>query len=239
MTLLHQKQRHRDEQGRFIAEYSDYAIVYQLLEECFAESLGNVKRYTDDRIRMIEVVGKMTPRDLADKINVSTAAISQWSKPLLEKGVLNWCDETGAIFGNDLALEKAKRAGKAYLCVAGRNSLPSPFQLTGDPRWDKGGDLWAAYDLGLGDSPGDSDQASAMIENLSSEAVESFDAGDSKGTDGNGVKALSGKTNDEIKKMLEKFRETQSAGGSEDLVGDQLFQEFSNILSTEGIGAIN
>ena len=51
ITLLHQKQRSRDEQGRFIADISDYAIAYQLLEESFAESLGNVKRYTDDRIR--------------------------------------------------------------------------------------------------------------------------------------------------------------------------------------------
>jgi hypothetical protein len=32
ITLIYQKQRCRDEQGRFIAEYSDYAIVYQLLE---------------------------------------------------------------------------------------------------------------------------------------------------------------------------------------------------------------
>ena len=83
----------------------------------------------------------MTPRDLAERTGVSTAAISQWSKPLIEKGVLNWCDETGVDFGDDLALEKAKRSGKAYLCVAGGKSLPSPFQLTGDPRWDTGGDL--------------------------------------------------------------------------------------------------
>ena len=50
ITLLYQKQRSRDEQGRFIADISDYFIAYQLLEESFAESLGNVKRYTDDRI---------------------------------------------------------------------------------------------------------------------------------------------------------------------------------------------
>ena len=151
---------------------SDYAIVYQLLEESFAESLGNVKRYTDDRIRMIEKEGMMTPRDLSEKIGVSTAAISQWSKPLIEKGVLTWCDESGAVFGDDLALEKAKRSGKAFLCVAGGKSLPSPFQLTGDPRWDTGGDLYAAYDLQLGDGGGDDDQALAVTENIISESVE-------------------------------------------------------------------
>jgi hypothetical protein len=78
--------------------------------------------------------------------------------------------------------------------------------------WSKihGGDLWAAYDLALGDPAGDSDQASAMIENLSSEAVESFDAGHSKGTDMTAVNALSGKSNDEIKKLLESLRDKQT-----------------------------
>ena len=114
------------------------------------ESLGAGKRYTDDRIQMIEKEGMMTPGNLSKKIGVSTAAISQWSKPLIEKGVLTWCDETGAVFGDDLALEKAKRSGKAFLCVLGKKSLPSPYQLTGDPRWDTGGDLYCVYDLELG-----------------------------------------------------------------------------------------
>ena len=138
MTLLHQKQRRKDEQGRFIADYIDYYIVYQLLEESFAESLGDVKRYTDDRIRMIEKEGIMTPRALSEKSGVTTAAISQWSKGMIDKGVLTWCDETGAVFGDGAALEKAKRSGKAYLCVAGGKSLPTPYQLTGDSRWDRG-----------------------------------------------------------------------------------------------------
>ena len=155
--------------------------MYQLLEESFAESHGDVKRYTDDRIRLIEKEGMMTPRDLSDRTGVTTAAISQWSKSLIEKGVLTWCDESGAGFGDDLALEKAKRSGKAFLCVAGGKSLPSPFQLTGDSRWDTGGDLYAAYDLQLGDGGVDGDQKLAVTENIISESVE--DSGiDSDGT---------------------------------------------------------
>ena len=84
---------------------------------------------------------------------------------------MTWCDETGAEFGDDLALEKAKRSGKAFLSVAGGKSLPSPFQLTGDPRWDKGGDLYEAYDLQLGDDGDDDDQASAATDNIISESV--------------------------------------------------------------------
>ena len=239
IALIHQKHRRRDEQGRFISDYSDYAIVYQLLEESFAESLGDVKRYTDDRIRLIENVGMMTPRDLAERTGVSNAAISQWLKPLIEKGALNWCDETGIDFVDDLALEKAKRSGKAYLCVAGGNSLPSPFQLTGDFRWDRGGDLYAAYDLVLGESTDDSDQAFAVTENIISVPVEKCDSGDIQENDEVGVKVLSEKTNDDIKKMMETFRENQSTRDVDNSIGDQLFHEFNDILSTEGVSAVN
>ena len=239
MTLLHQKHRRRDEQGRFISDISDYGIVYQLLEESFAESLGKVKRYTDDRIRFIENVGMMTPRELAERIGISTAAISQWLKPLIEKGVLNWCDETGAVFGDDLALEKAKRSGKAYLCVAGWNSLPSPFQLTGDFRWDRGGDLYAAYDLELGDGGNDDD--SAGISNDFDVATKNvaIDDGDKHEEGTPAVKLLSEKTNDDIKKMMETFRKNQSTRDVDNSIGDQLFHEFNDILSTEGVSAVN
>ena len=67
MTLMYQKQRRRDEQGRFIANYIDYAIVYRLLEESFAESLGNVKRYTDARIRILLKKIMVTPQALSDR----------------------------------------------------------------------------------------------------------------------------------------------------------------------------
>jgi hypothetical protein len=132
-------------------------------------------------------------------------------------------------------LEKAKRSGKAFLCVAGRNTLPTPFQVTGDPRWDTGGDLWTAYDLQLGDGGGDDDRVLAVTENIISGSAERCDSDDNQA----GVKLLSEKTNDEIKKMMKAFRENQSAGDSEGPIGDQLFQEFGDILSVEGIGAIN
>lgn len=226
MTLLYQKQRSRDEQGRYIADISDYAIVYQLMEESFAESLWDVKRYTDDRVRMIESAGMMTPRELAEKTGVSTAAISQWSKSLIEKGVLGWCDENGAEFGDDLALEKAKRSGKAYMRVVGGNRLPSPFQLTGDPRWDEGGDLWTAYDLGM-DQGGIDDQELVLTGQAFNGSVEDSDID----SDGAGVKVLSEKTNDEIKKIMETFRENQVVDEHGQEVGKQLFLDFDNVLS--------
>ena len=235
MTLIYQKQRSRDEQGRFIADYSDYAIVYQLLEESFAESLGSFKRYTDDRIQMIEKVDRITPRALSEKSGVSTAAISQWSKPFIEKGVLTWCDETGVEFSDDLALEKAKRSGKAFLCVAGSKSLPSPFQLTGDPRWDKDGDLYAAYNLHLDDGTGDGNRALEVTENIISESVERCDSDDNQPA----IKLLSEKTDNDIKKILKTFRENRIIDEHDQEDGSQMYFDFSEMLSIEGSSTIN
>ena len=155
IALVHQRQRSRDDMRNVIAEYSDYFIAHQLIGDSFRESLGEGQRYTDKRIRLIEKEGQMTPRALSEKTEVSTAAISQWLKPLIEKGVLDWCDEKGHGFMDVADLEKAKRSGRAYLKVAGGKRLPSVFELTGDARWDKGGDLYLAYDLHLDGEPGD------------------------------------------------------------------------------------
>ena len=123
IALIHQRQRRRDDMGNVIAEYADYALAYQLVGDAFRESLGEGQRYTDKRIRLIEKEGQMTPRALSKKEGVSTAAISQWLKPLIEKGVLNWCDEKGHGFMDVADLEKAKRSGRAYLTVVGGKRL--------------------------------------------------------------------------------------------------------------------
>ena len=155
VALIHQRQRGRDDMGNVTAEYSDYFIAHQLIGDSFRESIGEGQRYTDDRIRLIEKDGRMTPRALSEKTGVSTAAISQWLKPLIEKGVLDWCDEKGLGFMNVADLERAKRSGRAYITVADGRRLPTVFELTGDPRWDKEGDLYLAYDLHLNGDAGE------------------------------------------------------------------------------------
>ena len=99
--------------------------------------------------------------------------------------------------------------------------------------------LYAAYDLELGDGCGDNDQAFAVTENIISESVEKCDSGDIQENDEVGVKVLSEKTNDDIKKMMETFRENQSTRDVDNSIGDQLFHEFNDILSTEGGSAVN
>jgi len=225
ITILHQKQRNEDEQGRLIAEMADYAIAYQLMEESFNESLGNTKRYTDNRIRLIEKEGIMTPRDLANKTNVSTAAISQWLKPLIKKGVLTWCDENGVEFDDKPAMEKAKRSGKAFLCVAGGKSLPTPFQLTGDPEWDRGGSLYEAYDLQLDD----------VVSDVIDSDMDKVD--DAKLPD-EGVKVISEKTDNDVKNYMEIFREKQKKSEPDETEVMDLVKDFGDIFSINDVGAV-
>lgn len=149
ISTIHQKQRRKDDMGRVIAEMQDYAIAFQLINDSFMESLGEGKKYTDARIKIIEKNKMISSKDLSKVTGVSGAAISQWMKPLIDDGVLAWCDEKGDEFEDTASLEKAKRSGSAFVRVAYVNSLPTPFQLTGDKRWDKDGDLYIKYDLGF------------------------------------------------------------------------------------------
>jgi hypothetical protein len=191
IALIHQRQRCRDDMGNVIAEYADYAMAYQLVVDAFRESLGEGHRYTDKRIRLIEDLGQMTPRGLSEKEGISTAAISQWLKPLIEKRVLSWCDEKGVGFEGAAELEKAKRSGNAYLTVSERCSLPTVYQLTGDSRWNSGGEFWELYDLGFESSDPD-DVESTVLPDMETEnlKVENSIPSDVVGA----VKVLSEKT---------------------------------------------
>ncbi len=133
---------------RIIADVVDYAIARQIIDVPFCESLGD-SRFTDSRIRYVDDQGPITPRDLAKHLGISGAAITSWSKRWLDKEVLTWVDDQGAVIKNKNELKKIKHSGKAYLKVVGVNRLPTPFEITGDQAWDVGGELYQLYDLEL------------------------------------------------------------------------------------------
>ena len=236
-ALIHQKQRSRDEMGNVIAEYSDYALAYQLIGDSFRESLGEGQRYTDNRMRLIEEYGVITPRALSKKDGISTAMISQWSKPLIGKGVLDWCDEKGHGFRGVADLEKAKRSGKAYLKVVGGRFLPTVFELTGDSRWDKGEELYLAYDLHL-DNDADEQEFYQDDETVSRQDI-IFDTEDHTSDENQAVKVLSEKTHAEVLKMVEDFRKNQPAIDPNSVVSINLSNEFAEILSPDRYGMVN
>ena len=238
IALIHQKQRRRDDMGHVIADYSDYALAYQLIGDAFRESLGEGQRYTDDRIRLIEKEGIITPRALSKKESVSTALISQWSKPLIQRGVLNWCDEKGHGFMDVAGLEKAKRSGRAYLKVVGGRYLPTVFELTGDPRWDRAGDLYAAYDLHLDGDAGD--QVYHQDEETDEGQDIIFDAENATSNDNPGVKVLSKITHSDVLKIVDDFREHQLYIDPENAINiNNLSNEFAEILTQGPFGMVN
>jgi hypothetical protein len=190
IALIHQRQRSRDDQGRVAAEYADYALAYQLTGDSFRESLGEGHRYTDDRIRLIEKKGPITPKALSEKFGISGAAVTQWMRPWIEKGVLEWCNINGAGFTDIAELGRAKRIGQAFVKVAERPCLPSPYQLTGDYRWDSGGDLWELFDLCIEENESDVKDAGDHVHgDTGALADENFDTS----FPDKGVKALSEK----------------------------------------------
>lgn len=230
ITLLHQKQREKDDMGRLIAEIQDYAIAYQLIEPSFRESLGG-GMYTDRRIQLIDKIGPVAPRDLAKSEGVSGSAITDWSKNWLEKGIVIWTDDQGLrIKKKDQ--KKMKHSGKAFLKVVGLNRLPTPFELTGDDRWDVSGELYEMYDLKLesaedviGVNPCDQDDLNSDSDS------EPVDNGGDDDDGGSGVKELKVRTQEEVKELVrESIRKQREEYVPDDAETKKLDEEFKAIL---------
>jgi DNA primase len=155
VTCAYQFQRNRNDDGKIIAEMSDYSIALQIVTESFRENMGAPDEKTKERIEFIKEKRMVFSKDIAEKYGVSSSAVSSWTSKKVKEGTLAWCDEKGNSFYDDKDLNKAKRSGKAYLKVQDEydtskiTGLPSPYDLTGDPEWNKEGKLLKLYDLEL------------------------------------------------------------------------------------------
>ena len=113
--------------------------------------------------------------------------------------------------------------------------MPTPFQLSGDPRWDKDGDLYTAYDLELG---GDHiDPVIPVSESVGAGQVvkiaDEMDQDDVSMTQNQaGVKVLSEKSKEDIKKMVEEMKHDQAEIEVKDSEIFNLTDEFDGILSS-------
>ncbi len=191
--------------------------------------------FTDKRIKLIERKEPILPRVLAEVVDITGSALSQWMKPWVDKGVLIWCDEKGIEFSGVETLEKAKRSGKAYIRVSRPNSLPTPYQLTGDERWYEGGEFFRMYDLDLGKSKPDADLDED--EDLSDTLNTSKDSDHSDNNKDNansmkGVKPFSGISH---KELMKKIREESAKNKSEpdDSEVMKLVTEFEKYLKND------
>jgi DNA primase len=155
VVCAYQFQRKQDNKGRFIAEICDYWMALQIVREAFRETLGQQSREDALRIKFIRENGPVQYGTLTSEWGVSKSSLSGWVRGKFYDGVLSWCGEDGYEFDDDPALKKAKHSGKAYLKINDSfhvndvTGLPTPFELTGNPHWDEGGELYRLYDLGF------------------------------------------------------------------------------------------
>ena len=149
MTVTYQKQREVDAEGRLVSEIADYAMAYQLVAKSFMEDIGLKDESNDERINLIKSKGKLSVRALAELVDVSRPAITDWAKSRLHRGVLEWCDKDGRPFESEAMLKRAKHAGDVYLRIPFNLGLPTPYELTADQQWKEQGELFELYDLGF------------------------------------------------------------------------------------------
>jgi DNA primase len=155
IACFYQMQRKKDGLGRVVAEIADYWMALQIVHEAFRENMGDQSKNTEERLKVIKEAVMVKPKDLAKKLGVSGSAVSGWSNKKVQEGVLVWCDSIGETFGNERDLKKAKHSGNAYLRISDDYTpinvagLPTPFNLTGDPKWNEGGECLLKYDLEL------------------------------------------------------------------------------------------
>jgi len=127
----------------------------QVVQDAFRENMGAQDKKTEKYLAVIREKERITPGNLAKMFGVSGSAISSWVGKRIRDGMVEWVDKDGYHFVDDKALETAKRKGTAFIKISDtyRNEivggLPTPFDLSGDPRWNEGGELLKLYDLGL------------------------------------------------------------------------------------------
>ena len=207
------------------------------------DSIGEVNGYTKKRIKIIEKRGMISSKDLAKVMGVSGAAISQWTKPMIEKGVLMWVDEADNTFADVESLEKAKRSGKAFIKVANYNRLPTPYELTGNPDWDIEGELYRQYDLGFKSTDTDVldlDEGERSSFSLNT-PTDSYDVENKEETvdSTEGVKALRPIPHKDAMKMVEESKENQEECDPNDPGMLKLCDEFNSFLKNDNVSAIN
>ena len=153
IACAYQNQRQKDDQGRIIADMGDYCMALQIVQDAFRENMGAQDKKTEKFLNALQEKGIMTPGSLAKMFGLKH--LSNWPQKNVTAGRVKWCREDGTYFKDDYELDKAKHSGKAFLKISENykqetiTGLPTPYDISGDPKWDVGGELLKMYDLGL------------------------------------------------------------------------------------------
>ena len=146
--------------------------------------------------------------------------------------VLTWCHEKGREIPSQVDLRIAKHCGKAFIRIAQPSGLPTPFDLTGDPRWDVGGELFERYDLGIeGEDGGDSGDGELTRSLNTSDDGYPIDNIKESSDEQGGVKVLSENSRVYKKKGMKDHNE--EAVEAVDIDWRTLYDEFGEILAKD------
>jgi DNA primase len=155
IACAYQHQRQKDEQFRVIAQYEDYHMACQIVEEAFKENMGQASRANQERLSFFESKTSVNFKEIKKQWGISPSAISAWVRKQVNDGNLVWCNEEGRDFTDDNELKKMKSSGNAYLKLSSGyeskrvTGLPKVFDITKDPEWAEGGRNYKLYDLEL------------------------------------------------------------------------------------------
>ncbi len=155
IACAYQFQRKRDGKDHVVAEFKDYWMALQIVQEAFRENLGQESKGNEERIKYIEENGPVQYRELEEVWGIKRQSVSTWIAPRVKEDIIVWCGEDGNEFTDEKEMRKAQRSGKGYVKVSNSYSaadtidLPTPYDLTEDPDWDEDGRLLKKYDLKL------------------------------------------------------------------------------------------
>jgi len=156
---------------------------------------------------------------------ISAAALSPWIKKSVEKGDLVWVDKNNVEFVDEQSLQTAKHSGNAYIRITNACGLPTPFQLSGDPLWDDGGELFVKYDLKI-DKEMNEETAESDFEFTDLDGE--FEVEDLYDNAASGVNVFDRNPGFEINLLKDQGEEPSCEN---DDIGERLLSEFDRVLS--------
>jgi hypothetical protein len=118
-ALLHQRQRHLDQQGRVVADLADYAMARELVAPIFLRAVAGVTEKTMELVEALKrVLGgkalkgmerekvRASYSDLVEETGKPKHYVSRWLRPALEIGLVD--NETAGEKGRPAALKMGK-----------------------------------------------------------------------------------------------------------------------------------
>ncbi len=156
VCCAYQHQRERDEHGNIVATIPDYFMSLQIIKDAFAENIGCLPKDAQIRIDFIENMKIVKADNIVSHFKITRKAAYNWLDKYVENGYLIHVDEKGKAIVDPVGIKGEKylnrlcyTLSKSIVKSPDQAGLPTAFELTKDPAWNEGGELYKLYDLEL------------------------------------------------------------------------------------------